>query len=109
MKANRMPTVDFKVYDTDHFFALVYAEYVSGGPVTNRISVRSACPLCERTEASGRKCSWNFFFRRWYCHGCGKHGDALEMVQQKRECSVMQAARWLEQKGGPTESGLQGS
>jgi len=34
-----------------------------------------------------------------HCYGCGFHGDTIELVEQVRRCSFMEATRFLEQRG----------
>lgn len=101
-----LPKVNFKAYKKAKFLQAVYNEYGRGVLFNGYRFVRAECPLCTPVGVRSRCCSWSFEKCSFYCHRCKKHGDALELVRLLTGRNVMDAAKWLEEKAGPSGSGL---
>lgn len=106
MNRRLLPRVNFKAYRHPKFLRAVYDEYGKEFLGWKARYARGACPLCQSDAAKGRAFSWSFEKCAFFCHSCKARGDALELVMRLRGCSLMEAAKWLEQRGGPSGSGL---
>ena len=106
MNRRLLPAINFKAYRKPIYLRIVYDEF--GVEVGGRMRSyhRSPCPLCRSESSRGRCFAWSFEKCSWYCFKCKMRGDALELVRLMLSCSAVQAAKWLEQRGGPAGSGL---
>ena len=101
-----LPRIDFKAYRKPQFLYAVYDEWGQGGMVYRMRYKRESCPICQRPDRRGRSFSWSFERCSFYCFSCRAKGDALELVRVLKGCSVVEAAKWLEERGGTSGSGL---
>lgn len=106
MNRRLLPKVNFKAYRRPQFLYACYAEWGKEYLGWKARYARGCCPLCQPTKEKGRSFSWSFEKASFYCHSCKKRGDALELVMLMTGCDLMSAAKWLEQRGGPSGSGL---
>lgn len=106
MKRRVMPPINFKLYRKPSYLYAVYDEWGSGGMVYRQSYRRESCPICCHSDKRSRCFSWSFERCAFYCFSCRAKGDALELVQRLKRCSVVEAAKWLEERGGPSGSGL---
>jgi hypothetical protein len=107
MNRRILPSIKFKAYRKPSYLRIVYDEF--GTEIGGRIKSyhRSPCPICRSDSARGRCFAWSFEKCAFYCFKCKARGDALELVRLLLTCSVVDAAKWLEQRGGPSGSGLE--
>lgn len=101
-----LPRINFKSYRQPKYLEAVHREYAREARVYIGRYARGACPLCTPAVKASRCFSWSFEKCSFYCHACKQKGDALELVKLLRRCSVIEAAKWLEERGGPAGSGL---
>lgn len=106
MKRRVLPPINFRAYRKPIYLHAVYDEIGRGTARFGQSYARESCPLCQQTDERGRNFAWNFDKCSWYCHKCRRGGDALELAKLFWKCSVVEAAKWLEQRGGPAGSGL---
>ena len=106
MNRRLLPRINFKAYRRPIFLHAVYDEYGRGTARYGQSYSRESCPICQGVDERGRSFAWNFDGCSFYCHKCKKGGDALELVKLIRKCGVVEAAKWLEERGGPAGSGL---
>jgi len=106
MKRRVLPPINFKAYRKPIYLHAAYDEWGRGTARYGQSYSREACPLCHGVDERGRCFAWNFSGCSFYCHKCKKGGDALELVKLILKCSVVEAAKWLEERGGPAGSGL---
>lgn len=106
MNRRLLPTINFRAYRKPRYLVAVYEEYGLGVLSPCGRYKRAECPLCTPPGERSRCCSWSFERCSFFCHKCKARGDALEMVRRLLNCSVVEAAKWLEQKAGPAGSGL---
>ena len=101
-----LPRINFKSYRQPRYLLAVYAVFAPETIVYAGRYRRGACPICGPSKRPSRCFSWSFEKCSFYCLACGEKGDALELVRLLMKCSVMEAAKWLEERGGPSSSGL---
>ena len=100
------PRINFKAYRKPAYMLAVHKVF---GPDVMVYAVRyrrGPCPLCCPVKYNARCFSWSFEKCAFYCHSCKAKGDALELVRLLMKCSVVDAAKWLEERGGPSGSGI---
>lgn len=101
-----LPKINFKAYRHSRYLRACYYEWGRGAMVYGLRYVRESCPLCQPPGSRSRVFSWSFDKCAYYCHKCKARGDAIQLVRDVSKCSAVEAAKWLEQKAGPAESGL---
>jgi hypothetical protein len=106
VKRRVLPPINFKAYRKPIYLHVVYDDFGRGTARYGQSYSRESCPICQGTDERGRCFVWNFAACSFYCHKCKANGDALELVRRIWKCSVVEAAKWLEQRGGPAGSGL---
>lgn len=106
MNRRMLPKVNFKAYRKPQFLYAVYAEFGREYLGWKARYARGCCPLCQPDLSKGRAFSWSFEKCAYYCHSCKARGDALDLVMRLLGLKLMDAAKWLEQRGGPSGSGL---
>lgn len=106
MNRRMLPAINFKAYRKPKFLIACYQEWGVGVLFNGGHFKRAECPLCTPEGERSRCCSWSFETCSFYCHKCRARGDALQLVMLRLSCSVIEAAKWLEQKAGPAGSGL---
>jgi hypothetical protein len=102
----KLPRIDFKKYRQPRALMACYDLWGKGVAFRGQRFKREACPLCCKPGRGDRCFSWDFASCSFYCHKCGAKGDALELVKRMLCVNIIQAAKWLEAKLGPTGSGL---
>jgi len=106
MKRRVLPPINFRAYRRPVYLHAVHDEFGTGLVMHRQSYKRSPCPICSGDNTRQRCFAWNFDLCSFYCHACKKGGDALELVKLLLKCSVVEAAKWLEERGGPAGSGL---
>ena len=106
MKWVSLPKIDFKKYRHERYLRAVHEEYGQGVLIHRVRYARESCPLCQPGTRGGRCFAWSFERCAFFCFRCGAKGDALELVRRLKGVKVVEAAKWLEERGGPSGSGL---
>ena len=106
MKRRVLPPINFKAYRRPVYMHAVHDEFGLGVVMHRQSYKRGPCPICHGGGERPRCFAWDFDKCSFYCHACKKGGDALELVKLLKGCSVIEAAKWLEEQGGPAGSGL---
>lgn len=101
-----LPKINFRAYRHERYLRAVHEVYGQGVLIHRVRYARESCPLCQPGERGGRCFSWSFERCAFYCFKCGAKGDAVELVRRLIGGKVVDAAKWLEQRGGPSGSGL---
>lgn len=106
MNRRLLPRINFRAYRRPIYLHCCYDEWGWGAVKLGQSYTRGSCPICESADQRTRSFAWNFDKCSFYCFKCGRNGDALELVKQVKKCSVIEAAKWLEERGGESGSGL---
>jgi len=100
------PRINFKAYRRPIYLLACYSMWAPETVVYAGRYRRGACPICGPDKKPSRCFSWSFEKCAFFCHSCKAKGDAVELVRLLMKCSVVDAAKWLEERGGPSGSGI---
>lgn len=106
MKVKRLPRIDFSRYKRSPYLEVVYCAVRGHFVFPEGSRARTPCPLCQPDDLKGRSCCWDFTSGSWYCHSCRSGGDAVNMLREVLKLTAVEAAKWLEQRGGASDSGV---
>lgn len=95
-----MPGVDFNVLRAE--IAMEQVLTLVGFQPTARCGAQwyGVCPLHQSARPRGRSFSVNLAAGRYYCHGCGSHGNQLDLWAAATKLPLHQAAIDLCQRLG---------
>ncbi len=106
MVKRERPWVNFGAYRHPRYMLAVYAEFGATTLVYSVESLRAPCPLCRPGMRTGRELAVCFTSCSWYCQRCKKGGDAIQLVRELTGATAIEAAIWLEERGGVSGSGV---